>query len=222
MNASGNSATHLQEAGVFSTAPAFVAEARAFVESEMGEELTAEYASPLQKLWKPPAFVAGGGKRRSAKARLTPAHQPLWVVPLDVGAWDSDHRREALRARPAAAKRIRPRDEKLDEFSYAGRFCDHVNVRDLVLQVVHVGRKTYVLRAGHVVGLRRFRGGRGRRCVIVFLAAHRHSRRKSLVAVRKALSAPYRRFLTGDDAHRVRPGDAVHAILQLWTPTAAR
>jgi hypothetical protein len=215
MNVSRRSANLLQEAGVLTTAPAFVAEARGFVESQMGEEVTTEHAKRLKKLWKPPR-ISGGARRRPRRKRLVPLHQPLWLVPLKLGDWDAAEVRAAKMARPAAAKRIRAKQEKLAEFSWDGRLCERLERGHLVLQWMKKGRRIYAHQAAHVVGIRHFRGARGARRMIVFLAIPARSRPKTMAVVRRALPRHQNVLPKGWNERLVRAPEAVHALLNLW------
>jgi hypothetical protein len=219
MNVSRRSADLLQEAGVLTTDPALVAEARGFVESQMGEEVTAEHARQLKKLWKPP-HVGGGGRRQ--RKQVFPLHQPLWVVPLTITMWDTDEKREAELERPVAATRIRRKLEKLDEFSWDGYFCERLKKRHLVMQFMKRGRRIWVLQAAHVVAIRRFRGARGKRRMIVFLAIPRSSRRMSIADVRGALPRHGHLLPKGWRERLVRAPEAAHALLNLWAHGTAR
>ncbi|WP_437717738.1 phospholipase D family protein [Sorangium sp. So ce448] len=219
MNVSRRSASVLQEAAVLITDRSVVAEARRFVESHLGEEVTAEHARQLRKLYKPPQIghaPLSAPRRRSSKGGV-PEHPPLWVVPLTMNDWDEDDEREAKRARPAAARRVRRGAEELQEFAWVGAsLCEHLEKGHLVLQVVKDGRQWHAYQAAHVIDIRRFEGPRGARRMVVFLAARLHAHRKGLRAVRAALGGHQRLLPNGWLPRLVRVPAAAHALLNLW------
>lgn len=218
MNVSRRSAGYLREAAVVSTDRAVVGSARGFIQASRGEEISVEHATRLKKLYKPPRWVAGGPKRLLKARRKKPVltHSPLWVVPLFITTWDARTKAEARKARPAAQARIRTDKETLDEFDFDGAFCGRLKVGHLLVQTVEDGRARYVLPAGHVVGIRRFRGARGGARMVVFVALPRHSRRKSLKAVRVALGRHARFLPRGYAARLIRDPVAAHELLSLW------
>jgi PLD-like domain len=222
MNVSRRSAVVLQEAAVLTTNRSASAASRRFVESQLGEEITAAHARRLKKLYKPPQLGTELGSSkgsRSTKAAV-PRHKPLWIFPLTTRDWNEDESREAKSGRPAAARRIHAGKEKLDEFAFSGTVCEQLKMRHLVLMVVREGRGVYAYQAAHVVGIRRFRRAKGAPGMVVFLATRLHSHRKRITAVRSAIGAHRRVLPKGGDARLVRDPAAAHALLSLWARRA--
>lgn len=153
-NASRTSASHHCEAAVVTTNRTLVQECQAFIQNLSGELVELDHAKRLEELYRPPR--SPGVQRRKSNRSVT-VYSPLWLVPLVHEGWDEEDHAHHSKARPRAAKQIKPELESLDEFAWVGTpLADRLERGHLVIQVSKQGRTTYLYPPAHVVGIERW------------------------------------------------------------------
>jgi phosphatidylserine/phosphatidylglycerophosphate/cardiolipin synthase-like enzyme len=161
-NVSKHSANVLQEAVICIVDTAIAGIARRFVQDLALEPLGPKEIERLQKLYKPPRFNGGGGKKHRGRQKTS----VLRVAQIKVGhlpehitaAFDAGRKR-------AAKKRSRPSDYRIEDFYWLSRssaFCEG----ELVIQVLKDGRRRTVSPPGRVIHTEPYEHGKTRRTLV--------------------------------------------------------
>jgi hypothetical protein len=215
-NASQNSENTLVEAVIATNTPQVVRECRDFVRSLKGELVSPAYARRMQKLYRPPRFGGGGGRKE--RNRVLPTHSRLWAVPLERPGWSQHERDAANVGRPKAGKRVRStRRFRIDEFCWDGsNLIGRLQPNELIIQVIDEQEgKQMVSPQGRVLHVQQYRRGRTR-CGIVFVEVPKQLRRKnqSAIVARLGRDAKFLGQLNGPSI--LRDQAFVHSLLNLW------
>jgi hypothetical protein len=175
-NVSNHSATTLIEALVQTTERNAVKAARDSVRRLCLQEIGEKALERLQKLYRPPKFLGGGTRRKSATRKIRAEFAPLRLVQL----WREEPPKGSESAceqgaRIAESKRKRRRTHDLEEFHWSG--IGSFQLGESIVQVLDEldGRAKLVSPPGDVISTRRWSNGR-RSCLFVYLEVPRRRR----------------------------------------------
>ena len=206
-NLSSMAELHLIEAACEIRERGVVSVCRDFVNSLTGDLLELPFVEAQIVHWRPPRM--GRSARASAKG-----DQPIVAVALDAVDMDDDDKVAARNARSRALQRMPDRDRfKLDSFFWTGKLPEVVRVGGRVLMCTREANATTVSPPGHVVAVRRYRGGR--RSVVV-VALRKRVGEKRMGDVLRGLGRNSKVLKALRSTRVIRGKDAIRMLGRLW------
>lgn len=175
----------------------------------------------MQRLYRPPRFAAGGGKRKP-KTTLQPAHSPVWIVPLQRFDLNDRQKEQADNGRPKARKRLRfPRRSFVDEMFWNGTdLIGRLQEDHMVIQVTEELDKRMVSPQGRVLHIEEYKDGRTR-WGVVFLEVPKLLRRKNLTSIVARLGREAKILDKLQGPRVLRDPALTHSLLNLWSDNRA-
>jgi hypothetical protein len=212
-NCSKQSAHHLVEAIVATTAPTAVASARQFVRELCLQRLGPSELERLQAKYRPPRIPNGKVRRKVVRRRVVPQTAPLKIIRLNLTDWpESEAGEHKAGLRTAATRRKHREGWEVQEFRVAGRCA--LRRGDTVMQIVDEGGGRRVVEPpGMTLHIRHLRTARGQ-AHYVYVEVRRVARRPSLKQLLNALGKGANKRIARDGV--VRHLGVARRIREYW------